>query len=275
MARRVKALESQNFGAGPNRYPEKFGIPRWPRDIAMDHIGRHPTDQATALGQRLSAARMVIIERSHTKAELLQFFCAAKWGFDIVAVENTGVDGLAAVRRTEPDVILVGLPNLEIDAADIISELRRAAPPAKIVGIISQCSEYLVHSIGATECHGLVYDADESLSALGLAIERVRNGMRSVSARIVQCQTALRTNPSAFPKLLSDREQEVLICIAHSLSDDEIAQQLHVSAETALSHRKKIMRKLNIHSTPKLIGYCMDKGFCLARLPAPTKPPTS
>lgn len=89
----------------------------------------------------------------------------------------------------------------------------------------------------------------------------MRQGVRAVSPRIVQSQTALRNAPASFPKLLSRREEQVLVCIAHALTDDEIGLQLGFSATTALSHRKKIMGKLGIHSTPKLIRFCADKGF--------------
>lgn len=264
----VKPPDCLIFGISPNRYAAFFGLRERRTEMAKDFIGRPATEQVELTGQRLSAATMAIVERSKTKAELLQFFCAMKWGFEVVAVEHTALDAIAAVRQTEPNVILAGLENLETNAVDLVSELRLTAPSAKIIGIISHCSEYLIHAIATSDCHGLICDTDESLLELGQAIERVRSGLRSVSARIVQCQTALRTNPDGFPKLLSDREQQVLICIAHSLSDDEIASQLKISTDTALSHRKKIMRKLNIHSTPKLIAYCLDKGFSAAGLPA-------
>jgi DNA-binding NarL/FixJ family response regulator len=151
--------------------------------MPIDPYGRRSADQISVQVQRLAAAKLVIIERSHTKAELLQFFCATKWGFDVVAVEQTCADGLVAVKRTEPNVILAGLQNLETDAVDLLRGLRRAAPSAKIVGLISQCNEFIVHAVATSDCHGLIYDADESLSELGHAIERVRSGLRSVSAR--------------------------------------------------------------------------------------------
>ena len=102
--------------------------------------------------------------------------------------------------------------------------------------------------------------------SIGHAIEHVRQGYRFTSMRILQGQKALLAEPTAFPKLLSKREQEVLACIAHSLSDDEVAVRLGLSRGTALAHRRKLMLKLGIHSTPKLIRYCAEKGFNLAPL---------
>lgn len=210
---------------------------------------------------------MVIVGSSRFNAELLHYFSTHYWGFEVVAVELTGIDGVAAAARTKPEFVLASLGLADLCASEVINQLRRAAPAAKIIGIISQCNEYLMHTLGAVEYHGLFFDADESLCSLAQAIERVRQGIRFVSPRIAQCQAALRTTPTAFPKLLSKREQEVLVCIAHSMSNDEIGVQLGFSGTTAISHRKKIMGKLNIHSTPQLIRYCIEKGFNSAHPP--------
>lgn len=232
----------------------------------MEARHHDPTTNPTA---RIAAARLAIIESNQLKAELLHSYCATQWGFEVVALERTGGDGAAAVQRTQPDLVLASIPPQATDCglAEFIACLRRAAPSAKLILLTAQCDEYLLHTIGAAEYHGLLYEADEGLESLAGAIARVRRGIRTVSTRIAQCQAALRASSAAFPKLLSRREQEVLVCIAHSLSDEEIARQLGTMAGTALSHRKKIMGKLGIHSAPKLIRNCLEKGFGNARLP--------
>ena len=52
----------------------------------------------------------------------------------------------------------------------------------------------------------------------------------------------------------------VLALIGESKSDDEIAATLNVTASTVQSRRRDIMRKLDIHSTPKLIHYAIMHG---------------
>lgn len=213
---------------------------------------------------------MAIINHDRIKAELLHFYCASHWGFDVVATEFTGRDGLAAVERTKPDVLLLSLALPDVDAVRVIHDIRTVTPATRIIGQAVQCSDYLLHRLHGAEYHGLILDAEETLVSLGLAIDRVRQGNRAVSPRIVQVQAALRNAPASFPKLLSRREEQVLVCIAHALTDDEIGLQLGFSSTTALSHRKKIMRKLGFHSTPKLIRYCADRGFNSVPPPSPT-----
>ncbi|MDI1251520.1 MAG: response regulator transcription factor [Lacunisphaera sp.] len=220
------------------------------------------------LPARIAASRMLIIEANRTKAELLHYYCAAHWGFEIVGVERTYADGVAGVSRSKPDLVIASLAAADLGSVDFVQQLRLAAPSAKLVLLTSISTEYLIHALSALEWNALVFEADEGLVALGQAIDRVRQGARYVSSRIVQCQSAMRANPLAFHKILSAREQEVLVCIANSLADEEIGRLFGLSKNTVQSHRKEIMRKLDIHSTPKLIRYCAEKGFNALPLPA-------
>jgi DNA-binding NarL/FixJ family response regulator len=213
--------------------------------------------------------KVVIIESHRTKAELLGHYLANRRGFEVVALECTAAPGVQAVERCKPDVVLASLAMPDLYATEIIARLRFAAATAKIIGLVSRCSEYLVHSLTNSGYHGLFCDADEGLAGLIQTIEQVRQGKRVVSVPITEYQIALRTAPASFPKLLSKREQEALVCIAHAMTDEEIGLQMAVSSGTAQSHRKSIMGKLGIHSTPKLIGYCVQKGFRIAPPPSP------
>lgn len=214
---------------------------------------------------------MAIINGDRLKAESLHFYCANRWGFDVVAVEFTGATGVAAVRATLPDVVLVSLALPDADGPEVLRELQAASPASRVIGQFVSFNEFQLHRLGASSYHGLFLDSDTSMATLGETIERVRHGLRVIAPRIAQWQAALRANPDAFPKLLSARELETLVCIAHSFSDPEIGAAFGISAGTALSHRRKIMRKLGIHSTPKLIRYCAEKGFDSA--PPPCRQP--
>lgn len=59
------------------------------------------------------------------------------------------------------------------------------------------------------------------------------------------------------PDELSEREKEVLTLVVQGLLNKEIADKLHLSLHTVVSHRKNIARKLNIHSTAGLTIYAI------------------
>lgn len=60
---------------------------------------------------------------------------------------------------------------------------------------------------------------------------------------------------------LSDREKEVIVCVVKGLSNKEIAEQLFISVNTVMTHRRNISRKLQIHSPAGLTIYAIVNGL--------------
>lgn len=56
---------------------------------------------------------------------------------------------------------------------------------------------------------------------------------------------------------LSEREKEIIVCIAKGLSNKEIADALFLSVHTVNTHRKNISTKLQIHSTAGIVIYAI------------------
>lgn len=56
---------------------------------------------------------------------------------------------------------------------------------------------------------------------------------------------------------LSAREKEVIVCVIKGMTNKQIAEVLHLSAHTVITHRKNISAKLQIHSTAGLTIYAI------------------
>ncbi len=56
---------------------------------------------------------------------------------------------------------------------------------------------------------------------------------------------------------LSAREKEVLVCVAKGMINKEIADQLHISIYTVITHRKNITRKTGIKTVAGLTVYAL------------------
>lgn len=58
-------------------------------------------------------------------------------------------------------------------------------------------------------------------------------------------------------EVLSEREKDILICVAKGMSSKEIAYNLNLSTHTVTTHRKNISAKLQIHTTAGLVIYAI------------------
>ncbi|MGN0257689.1 MAG: LuxR C-terminal-related transcriptional regulator [Bacteroides sp.] len=78
----------------------------------------------------------------------------------------------------------------------------------------------------------------------------------NVTAKISSMVNAGST-PEGYSDQLSEREKEVIVALVQGMSNKEIAAHLHISLNTALTHRRNIAAKLQIHSPAGLTIYAI------------------
>lgn len=180
---------------------------------------------------------------------------------------TTGVDGLELCRRIQPDLIFLDLVLPDTDGLDLLPRLFVASPKSKVIALSSFADEFTVHRALRASVHGFVDKNEQPLDVLKEAIETVMAGRQYFSSAVQQLKASLRSDPTSFDKLLSDHEQRLLSLFGEGLSNEAVAERIGLSASTVKAHRRNILSKLGIHSTPELIHYALEKGFTRVRRP--------
>lgn len=91
-------------------------------------------------------------------------------------------------------------------------------------------------------------------------IRRTLGGAIMISREVMKVLSGGGRDRQSPVKLLGPREQEVLGLLGQRFSNDEIAEILGCAAATVADHRKRIMRKLGLHSIEKVIDYAIEHG---------------
>ena len=186
---------------------------------------------------------------------------------------GTGEEGYALCRSLQPDLILLDLGLPDVDGLELVGHLFKAARQAKIVVLSGFTDEFTVHRALGSSVHAFLDKNEQPLDVLAEAIREVLAGRQYLSPSTRRIQASLRADPAAFNKLLSEREQELLALFGRGLSNEEIAEHHGLSVHTVKIHRRNIMGKLGLHSTPHLIRYAIEKGFVrYGRVAEPTGP---
>ncbi|MBE6327378.1 MAG: helix-turn-helix transcriptional regulator [Bacteroidales bacterium] len=91
-------------------------------------------------------------------------------------------------------------------------------------------------------------------------IRKIENDLKS--ARISNAISVFaNADPETSNETISDREKEVIVAVVQGMSNKEIADHLCISVNTAITHRKNIARKLQIHSPAGLTIYAIVNGL--------------
>ena len=192
--------------------------------------------------------------------EALRKTCASL-GHDVVGEAGDGLTAVDAVQKTAADVILLDLGLPELDGLEVVQRLKLESPGTRIVALTAAQGEYTLFCIEKLGIQGFIDKGTTSIENLGEALTAVANGRTWFSPEYERATMERKRNPFSFDKVLSDREKQVLALIGHSLSDSEIGLRLGIAPKTAETFRQRIMDKLNIHGTPKLIRFARSAGF--------------
>jgi DNA-binding NarL/FixJ family response regulator len=111
-------------------------------------------------------ARSVLIVDDHAgfRSRARDFLEAA--GFDVIGEAGTGEDGIAAVVRLRPDVVLLDVLLPDIDGFEVTRRIREGAdPPAVILTSTRDASDF-GRRIAGSGAHGFVPKAELSRTGL-------------------------------------------------------------------------------------------------------------
>jgi DNA-binding NarL/FixJ family response regulator len=191
--------------------------------------------------------------------------CREHFPGETVREAADGATGAELCRQLKPDIVLLDLDLPDGDGLDLLAEIRRASPRAKIIVITSHSDDYAIYRSLEAGIAAFVDKCSQPIEVVSEAIAAVAAGGVFYSPVVTRAKARLRDDPKAFHKLLSAREQEILRLLGEGLPNDSVAQRVGVSPQTIHSYRRNIMVKLGIHSTPQLIRYAVEKGFTRLR----------
>lgn len=174
---------------------------------------------------------------------------------EVVGEAGNRAQALALVQQHEPDLILLDL-NLKAESGlGILAALKAEDPSRRVVMLtVSDAAEDLIGAIRAGADGYLLKDMEpEQLLdrvRAALAGETVIGG--ALAARLA---TALRQEAQDSANgvrrdlaLLTEREQQVLRCLADGQSNKRIARALSITEGTVKVHVKNLLKKLSFHS---------------------------
>ncbi|MCX6952697.1 MAG: response regulator transcription factor [Verrucomicrobia bacterium] len=183
------------------------------------------------------------------------------WGEFRLTGETTGASGIARCRQSIPDILLLDLRLPDMSGFSVLDALMLEGNPPPALLLSCKMDSVTLNRANSPHVFGMILKAPEIDGTLRSALSAVAGRRRYFSSDV---QAAIRRSAGAsdaYHKILSAREQEVVGFVASGHSDSEIAAILGISVATVHRHRQNTMSKLDIHSTPKLMAWAMEKGF--------------
>jgi DNA-binding NarL/FixJ family response regulator len=163
--------------------------------------------------------------------------------FEVVAQAADGAEAVVMAEQHSPDVVLMDLRMPGMDGPTATAKLRAGGTgPAVLVLTTYDTDADIVRAVEAGATGYLLKDAPRE--TLADAIRRAARG-ETVLAPPVVARLASRLRAPAGPAL-TEREVEVLRCVARGLSNAEVGRELHIGEATVKTHLLRAFEKLGV-----------------------------
>jgi two-component system invasion response regulator UvrY len=197
----------------------------------------------------------------------LRFFLAERNDMRIVDQIGQRQQLNNLIKLHQPQLLIVDYNIPDFVSIDDLKAIRDDSPSTNVLVISGDDNRMRILSVLQTGVNGYL-TKDCSRDEILMAIQSTAKGEKFFCHKILNIIMEKHFTPepdvSDFSSLTT-RETEILKFIASGKSTQQVADELFLSPHTVQTHRKSIIKKLNIKSPTQFVIYAMDMGLIKTR----------
>ncbi len=186
--------------------------------------------------------------------------------FEVVAEAKDGSEVLSLIEETEPDILLLDLRMPGVDGLSLLQRVQAQKLKTKIIVLTASEDEgeYVQAMKYGTSGIVLKQTATELLIK---SIRKVHGGeiwldSRTTAAVMRQFASPADQSPRDREKpALSNREREIVACVAQGFKNKEIAEKMFISEQTVKNHLHNVFDKLGVSDRLELALYAIHRNI--------------
>lgn len=172
---------------------------------------------------------------------------------ELVAVCRDGQEALDACLSDPPDVLLTDINMPRLSGIDLTRKLLQIEKDVKVVMLTVQEEDDTVFEALRAGALGYLLKTStpqDVVTAIRLASKGEAMITPRIAAKVIEDFRRVRTSvePEAELYLLSEREIEILNCVAEGMRNKDIADKLEIAEKTVKNHVSNILKAMSVNS---------------------------
>jgi DNA-binding NarL/FixJ family response regulator len=177
----------------------------------------------------------------------------------VIGEASNGVEFLNLLEIELPDVVMMDISMPVMDGIEAAKQAVAKYPDIKILTLSSFGDEHYYYTMIEAGVKGFVLKS-AGITELMQAVKELADGGSWFSNELLRkvISTIGKGNPKEKPTIeLSERELQVLGLVCNGLTNEQIAGELNVTADTIKYHRSNILSKTGAPNTAALVMYAI------------------
>lgn len=179
-----------------------------------------------------------------------------------IKIVSTALDGQMLIDRVahyKPDVVLTDIRMPKMDGVAATRQIKEHYPNTKVLAFTMFDQEEVIRDMLEAGADGYLLK-NSSLETVKTAIKKIASGEKFYDPQI-EISAFINSDRHSSGVTLSERELEILKCIAKGLTNLEIADTLYIGRSTVETHRKNMIRKLGLSGYNELMKYAIERKY--------------
>ena len=187
--------------------------------------------------------------------------------YRIVGKATNGKEAIEQAIKYTPDVIFMDISMPVLNGIEATKAIIEKLPDTKILALTQhEENEYVIQILKAGGSGYLLKNSkkDEFVEAIQTVLSGKKFFSRTISEQMFDSLLNIDTKKKEQEDveiLLTKREKEIIQKIADDMSNQQIADELHISLRTVETHRRNLMQKLKVKTVVALLKYAAQRGI--------------
>jgi two-component system nitrate/nitrite response regulator NarL len=183
----------------------------------------------------------------------------------IIGTVNNGQELVKLVQLKQPKLVITDIRMPMMDGIQATKHIKKQFPHIKVLAMTMFDQPEAIKQMLDAGATGYILK-NSGIKMLSEAIHTVASGEtffdKNVALNFMNDYIQDNVKVGKSDKVvLSNREKEILHLIANGKTSKEIAEELFIAKTTVDTHRKNMIRKLQLNSGNELIKYAIDKKY--------------
>ena len=187
------------------------------------------------------------------KVENIEITCEAK----------NGDEAIRCIEKSVPDVVLMDINmdgKLDVTTTETI---KQRWPEVKVLAFSMHEEVQVIRRMLKAGASGYILKNAAHQEVLR-AIETVMNGGNYYGQEVLDIMTqSITADGEDEEVVLSNREKEVLHFVAKEYTNQEIAEKINISLRTVETHKRNLIKKLQVKNVVGLVRFAIEQGQLL------------
>ena len=210
--------------------------------------------------------RVLLADDHRLLRELLREQLQKEPDIEVVSEASSGRELMEQLAARSPDLVVLDIAMPGLNGIDAMAELAARHPAVKVICLSGYSDRRYVRAMLKAGAAGYVVKSAAGTELLR-AIRAVAAGQSYLcpeAAAAMVRDVRARGGASGGLGSLGKREMQVLQLLAEGNRSSSIAEKLSISVATVDTHRRNIMRKLDLHTVAELTKFAIREGLTLS-----------